>query len=337
MALTDYDELAARSFEEPHDADLRAAVLVCADALTEIEDPRGPLITMEHALENAEPRRALELRRAMHEHAMGEGAGLLGAAAPLMAAGRTLSLEWRSGKLYGVTIDARYLPRKSKITVGQLVDNVLKAPAATDLRRLRVRVRIPQDFESISQMLVARSRRPPLEELVIYTSAWPHQMTPTQQRFLGDFYPHLYFVVQLDRTLSLPLTAEVAAPARYIPDVLLCDPPTTPEARTLLGRALSHADRDLRVAALQRVAAIGPAAKVFESLLCTLLQPGIAGPPITGRATSVPHVPIVTALQALGPSQAAHRVLSKVASRPEYYDAETRRAAGSAAAKFRPS
>jgi hypothetical protein len=341
MALTDYDELAARSFDEPHDAELRAAVLVCADALTEIDDPRGPLITMEHALHDADPRRALELRRAMHEYAMGEGAGLLAGAAQLMQAGRTLALEWRSGKLYGVTIDARYVPQKSKRAVGEavgeLVARVLYAPAAADLRRLRVRVRQPEDFESISRSLVSLERKPPLEELVVYTSAWPQRMTPTQQNFLTS-YPHLYYVVELDRTLSLPPSAEYSLrPERHVPDVLICDPPTSRPARTFLGRALSHADRDLRIAALQRVAAIGPAAKVFENLLCTLLQPGIAGPSIGGSTTSEPHLPIVSALRALGPSQIASQVLSKVASRPEYYDAETRRAAGTAASAVRPA
>ena len=50
MALTDYEELSARSFEELHDPELRAAVQVCADALAQIDDPRGPLISLEYAL-----------------------------------------------------------------------------------------------------------------------------------------------------------------------------------------------------------------------------------------------------------------------------------------------
>src|SRR5687767_12346418 len=100
MALTDYEELAARSFEEHHDPELRAAVQVCADALGQIDDPRGPLISYEYALYDAEPKRALELRRAMHAHASEHAEALLGAAAVLLKSSRSIACEWRSGMLY---------------------------------------------------------------------------------------------------------------------------------------------------------------------------------------------------------------------------------------------
>ncbi len=332
MALSDYELLAARSFEEPGNHELRAEILVCGDALSQQGDPRGPLITMEHALHDADGRRAVELRKAIHEHAATEGSSLLGSAASLMHAHRTLSLDWRSGKIYGMSIDARYLPRKSKISAGELVRQAIQSPAANDLRRLRVRVRSEEDTRSIVNMLAPRVKRQlPLEELDIYTNAWPARMTPTTQTVLQETYPRLYYVVHENRTISLPPMGVLHRDVeRYIPDVESCDPPTTPEARAFLGRCLTHANRELRVAALERIVQLRSKAKVYERVLCTLLQPGIAGPSIVGTVTSEPHLPIVQALVAIGPSRATRRMLDKVASRPQYYDAETRSAAGKA-------
>lgn len=341
MALADYEQLAARSFDEPHDRELRAAVLVCADALSQEGDPRGPLIVMEHALRDADHRRAVELRRAIHEYAAGEGAALLGAAAPLMHARRTLALDWRSGRLFGMTIDARYLPRTSKISPGELVRRALLAPAASYLRRLRVRVRDQEDSRSISEMLRLHPRPPPLEELELYIDAWPRRMVSTSTTFLQDALPHLYFAVSEHATLSLaPEGVLHRNPAteidRYLPELASCAAPTTSQpARTFLGRCVTHGNPELRVAALERVAQLGPRAQVFEHALCTLLQPGIAGPPVGGNTTSAPHPPLVRALVAIRPSRRGVEVLAKIASRPEVYDAETRKLAGSAVAMFR--
>ncbi len=329
MALSDYELLAARSFDEPHDLELRAAVLVCADALGQIGDPRGALITMEHALRSADHKRAVELYRAMNEFAASEGAALLGPAAPLLKGRRTLGLDWRSGKLYGVTIDARYLTRRkeSKVSAGDLVKTVLAAPAAADLRRLRVRVRSQGDTKSIVDMLALRHGRPPLEELHIFTSAWPERWRPAIEMVLQPRYPNLYYVVHETSVISLPPSGDHRRDAKLdIPDVLLCDPPTSQPARTFLGRALTHYDRELRGAALDRIKRLGPEAKVFEYVLCTLLQPRLVNTP----PGHTPHLPVVQALVAIGPSPGARGLLDKVASRPQDYDVETRKIAGKA-------
>jgi hypothetical protein len=338
MALSDYEELAARSFDEPGDPELRAAVLVCADALLQIDDPRGPLIAMEHALHEADDAKALELRREMHEHAAVHFGHELAAAAPLMYANRTLSLEWRSGLLYGASVDARYFMRKQNQSPSELVRILIEAPVAKQLRRLRVRVRTDDDVRAIDRMLHEQGRRPPLEELAIYTNAWPSTLTPTSEPLLSERFPNLYYAVHGVRVFGLPPTGHLKhTPKHVLPDVMIAEPPTTPRARRFLGRALCHGDVDLRVAALERVTGFGPQAKVFERLLCTLLQPLVASSTLALHTTSKPHLPIVTALRALGPSRYASRVLEKVASRPEYYDAETRQAAGSAAAELRPA
>ena len=128
--------------------------------------------------------------------------------------------------------------------------------------------------------------------------------------------------------IAIPPSGDLRRDAKLdIPDVLLCDAPTSATARTLLGRALTHFDGDVRTAALDRITRLGPAAKVFERALCTLLQPGLVGKPTAGNA---PHLPIVQALVATQPSRAARRILDKVASRPQDYDVETRKIAGKA-------
>lgn len=335
MALSDYEELAARSFDEPGDPELRAAVLVCADALSQIDDPRGPLIAMEHALRDADDRKAVELRRAMHEHAAAYLVPQLGGAGPLMHARRTLALEWRSGQLYGVSLDARYLPVKSKQPPGELVRIVLDAPAARNLRRLRVRVRTDDEVRDVHSFLHARRHGPPLEEVELYTNVWPSTLTATQGG--GPPFPNLYYLVHGTTVVALPPTGEITCPpARVLPDVPLADPPTTVPARRFLGRAITHGNAELRVAALERVATFGPRAKCFERVLCALLQPLVATSQLGWHTTSKPLLPIIEALRALGPSRHASRVLQKVASRPGDYDPETRRAAGSAAVELRP-
>jgi hypothetical protein len=328
MALADYELLAARSFEEPYDADLRASVLVCADALSQEGDPRGPLIAMEHALRDADHARAIELRKAMHEHAATEASALLGSAASLMSAHRTLELDWRSGKLYGMTVDARYRPGASKVSVGAFVKQAIGAPAAADLRRLRVRIRTAEERRSIVDMLAAYHRPPPLEELVLYTTVWPQRMLRTPQLVLQERYPHLYYVVYETRTQSLPPRGMLLHdPADYLPDVAQCDPPVTPSARAFLGRCLTNGHRELRLAALARIQQLGPQAKVYEQVLSTLLQPGVATDP---TESSAPLLPIALALVAVRPSRATRRMLDRIASRPESYDAAVRSVAGKA-------
>jgi len=333
MMIGDYDELAARSFDEPYDPELRDAMLVCADALVQANDPRGPLITMEHALEDAEPRRALELRRAMHEHVIEHGAMLLGAVASLMSFKRALSLEWRAGRLYGVLIDARYIVPKAKIAPGELVKLVLKSPAARTLRRLRVRIRRPSHVVDVIAMLAKRKRPLPLEELEVGARVWPRQIDQQQGRSytvapaykLLEKYPNLYYLAVHDVILPLPIGDATEQPEQHIPEVLLVDPPTSLAPRVMLGRALTSLSPELRAAAFQRITGIGPAARVFSRVMNVLLQPGV----------SEPQLPIVAGMRALGPARETLSMLAKVASRVGQYDVATRRAAGAAAAVVR--
>ncbi|MEO8705228.1 MAG: hypothetical protein ABI867_34615 [Kofleriaceae bacterium] len=317
MVMGDYEQLAARAFDEPFDTDVRDSMLVCADALGQVNDPRGPLITMEHALRDAEPRRAVELRRAIQAHVLEHAPALLGGVASLMTFKRALSLEWRAGRIFGASIDARYLPQKAGISAAELVQVFIKAPAARSLRRLRVRLRCPA--ESIVAMLTKCKQPLPLEELELGRRVWPTQITSgngNRDHTLLEKYPNLYYLGIDDELHQLPLAK--------IPDVLLVDPPVAVQPRVLLGRALTAFDAKLRAAAFQRVVALGVSASVYTRVLTVLAQPGVCAP----------QHELVDALAALGPTRENLYTLAKLSSRPRYAD-EVRSAAGSACTRLR--
>src|SRR5262249_6070483 len=161
----DYNALALRAFDEPADDELREALRVCADALEQAGDPRGPLITMEHALVGAPLRRtgraasgaapggdAVALRRAIHEHGGAHGETLLGTVASLLSYKRAVALEWRAGRIFGATIDTRYLAPKAHISPADIVKVFLRGPGATYLRRLRIRVRSRTQVAAVVEM-----------------------------------------------------------------------------------------------------------------------------------------------------------------------------------------
>jgi hypothetical protein len=82
----------------------------------------------------------------------------------------------------------------------------------------------------------------------------------------------------------------------------------------------------MRDAALQRITAFGPKAQVFGRVLGVLLQPRV----------TLPQLPIIAALRALGPSREHSLLLAKISSRTQQYDVLVRKAAGAAAAALRP-
>ncbi len=127
--MIDFEELAVRSLDEPLTPDERIALRVWADTLEDAGDPRGPLIAMEHALRE-QPRRRYELRQAMNEYVAAHAAPWLGSLAPFIQARRVLSLDWRSGQLYGAFFDTRYLADQTKLPPGQLVTRLVRAPAS---------------------------------------------------------------------------------------------------------------------------------------------------------------------------------------------------------------
>src|SRR5262249_26621351 len=208
-----YEALAVRAFDQPYDAELRAALRVCGDALEQAGDPRGHLIALEHALlDERSPRRARELRRAIEEHAFGPGAALLGPLASPATYREEVALEWRAGRIYGATVDARYLGRRGA-SIGQsigpvgLVELVLQAPAARDLRRLRVRTSGGGQGERRG-MLRKRRPRPPLEEIELNGGVRPQWTYPLDRwGSVLEQFPGLYLLSVHGVIRRLPPTA----------------------------------------------------------------------------------------------------------------------------------
>lgn len=325
MVALAYEDLAARAFDEPYDAALRAELRVYGDALEQAGDPRGPLIALEQAALDEPPRRARALRRAMDDLAFEHGAPLLGALA-VPAYRKEVAFEWRAGRIYGAVVDTRRLSKlEAPILPAELVGLVLDAPAAHDLRRLRVRMTHARDHEAMFEKLRKRTRRPPLEELEIGTRAAPAALRWPEGTAVLEEYPNLYFVALREQIFPPRPQAEVRwSTEQRVAHVSRGDPPTTPEGRAVLGRALLSHQEEIRAAALARIATSGPGARCFARVMTLLLRPNIVAP----------QRPIIEAMRALGGPPELARVLARISSRP-HYDAPTRSAAGAASAAIR--
>ena len=353
--MIDPEELAARSFDEPLGRDARAAVRVWADALEAAGDPRGPLIAMEHALLD-QPARRHELRQAMNEHVAANAPQLLGELAAHLRAPRAVSLDWRSGLLYGAFLDTRHLANRVELGPARLVEMLLDAPAAATLRRLHVRVRVGSQVEPVMQMLRRANPVRPLEELLVLAGVRPGQLVSPEpgSRSPAQFavrYPRLRLLADGDRLCALPLLATGVLPSEAaLARALAAADPGTADGRVALGRALatvtaqglasgarhrSGADDgprdagpepDARTQALRRLTELGDRGFAFVETLMLLLAPGIV----------TPQAPIVACLSALGDhARIALPLLATITGRAEHYDRETRRAAGVAIATLR--
>lgn len=325
MNALEYEDLAARAFDEPYDALLRAELRVCSDELEQAGDPRGPLIALEHAALDEPPRRARELRRAMDDLAFEHGAPLLGAlTTPVLR--KEVAFEWRAGRIYGASVDTRRLAKLGpRISPAELVDLVLDAPAAHALRRLRVRMTPAEDHAAMLRRLCNRGRRPPLEELEIGTRAAPSVLRRPEGTAALEQYPDLYLLALRDAIHPPRPQSEVRwSAAQRAAQVSQADPPTTAGGRAVLGRALLSNEEPVRAAALARIATSGRGARCFARVMTILLQPGIVAP----------QLPIIEAMRALGGPRELARVLARISSRP-HYDAPTRSAAGAASAAIR--
>lgn len=329
--MIDFEELAARSLDEPLTPDERVALRVWADVLEDAGDPRGPLIAMEHALCD-QPGREHELRQAMNQHVVVNAAHWLGEAVPFAQFKRGLSLDWRSGRLYGAFLDTRYLAEAAKLPPSKLVTMLLGAPAMTTLRRLHVRVRFDAQVTEMMSVLYELEHGLPLEELLVLSGVRVAGIAPVDRglaytKLLADRYPGLRLLaagaVVSALSLSAPRTQhDDARLARLLPAAA----PGTSDGRRTLGLALMRREPALRAQAIERLATLGERAFMFVESLMMLLEPGVV----------VPQAPIAACLPALGDhARIALSMLATVTGRAALYDRDTRRAAGVAIARLR--
>src|SRR5690348_1878901 len=122
-----FDELAARAFDDPDHPEVREALPVCADMLEQQGDVRGPLVTMELALRDAHPRDQLTIQRGLDAYVIANAEALDARGVSKLLEKRMLVLEWRAGRVFGATIDASRVAPEDE---GELVGRVMELPAA---------------------------------------------------------------------------------------------------------------------------------------------------------------------------------------------------------------
>lgn len=328
-ASIDYERLAARSLDEPLDADELATLRVWGDALETAGDSRGMLIALEHAI-LAHPERRHALAASVNPHVQERVRGR-GALTPLLEHRRAIELEWCAGVLVGVRIDIRRLPKVDELAPEEVIDKLFSMTAIHTVRRLHVRVRRLNDRYKVLRGLCERERggHPPLEELALLVGAAPRTIGPpvgvdytvgalynwANERSLVAVYPHLRLAVLDESIVPMPVPAGELT-------TRLADP----VVRMQLGRALTSDSPELRARAIVVVREAGPAAFAFVDTLIHLLAPGMP----------VPQAEVAHALAAIGPrARLALPQLGVITGRPAHYDRATRRAAGAAITALR--
>ena len=318
-----YPEVVARAFDEPYTPDLRALVRVCGDHLEQHGEPRGTLIALGEARFDARGREGHALQREVDQHVLAFHGYELGDAVALVAP-RTLTLAWRCGQLFGAHLDTRRLGRDQ---VARATRKLLEAPAAATLRRLTVRVRQDRDLDAVLGVLRERTWRMPLEHLLVLTAVRPRGLAGWGSgHAVGVQFPRLFCFAQGDAFYTLAPNDAPGAARKLVGHLRAIAAPLDDGTRTLLGRALTHADAIVREAALEHVADLGEPAGIYVELLALLLQPGVSETPEA----------VVAALRAIGKTaRPALDVLVRVVGRTKHYDTATRKAAGSLVAFLR--
>jgi hypothetical protein len=310
VAGIDYSALASRAFDEVLSAEDQAALRVWADLLEENGDPRGPLITIEHAFTAARERRS-----AVNAHLLDHGQALIGELREVLAFPRALTLDWRAGRLYGATLDARYAPAQLGIPAVELVDRLIAAPAMLTARKLHVRVRTAGDVANVVVALVKLGPALPLEQIAVLTGvrALRFQVATSTTGALTTRYPSLWLIA-VGAMLH-------AMPAKQPRDR---DVPQELAGRIAIGRALIQPDAALRGAAVARIAELRERGLPFVDALMMLLQPGV-----------IPEQEPIAACLGCLRAPAALPLLATITGRVALYDLPTRRAAGVAIARIR--
>ena len=317
-----------RSLDEPLAPEARAALRVWADALEAAGDPRGPLIAMEHAVRD-QPARRHELHRAINEHLVANAPHLLGELAQHLRMKRAVSLDWRSGLLYGASLDTRYLASTTGQAPERFVAMLLGAPAARTLRQLRVRVRSVARIPAVIRALGGIEQAVPLEEILIRPDmrvTWidPAGQAPWAAPQLAGRYPNLRLLAVRDQLSARP--GNVWRPGAALDRALAAIDLTDAAGRIALSRALVCRDAEVRAQGVRRLTELGTRGFLLVETLMLLLAPGIVAP----------QAPIVACLPTLGDhARMALPLLATITGRPGHYDRDTRSAAGIAIAALR--
>lgn len=278
-AVTRLDELLV---DDPFGAQLEDTMIVAGDLLQSRGQLRGEHIAHELALRGAADEAARRVHAANYAAWIdAHAARLFGALRPLRARRGALRCEFRGGRLRALSLDLRrVIGPGTQLRVSELVELVVAAPAVRHVRELRVRVRRQEDLREVHEALVRAGRALPLELLMISPTTRPlgHQLRGDAVE-LRERFPRLWFATRfgqianlLDSGLDSGLVDETTA------DELarLDGAPVDEALRIQLGRGLSSGRKLTTVAACERLAGLGPSARVFAPILALLLRPQVS-------------------------------------------------------------
>ncbi|MCG8425357.1 MAG: hypothetical protein MJE77_46345 [Proteobacteria bacterium] len=356
-----YHDCVMRLYDAPGDPEVRDAMLVFGDVLQTEGDPRGELVALGDALSQARRAgdRALqkELQTSIDSHIDTHRRDLLGPLDWLRQFERAIALEWRGGYIYAARLDIRHVREEwPEFEPEELVGMLLASPSARFMRRLAVRVRRHGDVVRVARLLAdtqdGSSRisphTPPLEELIIGPSPRPRRLVKREAtdrplmgfRYSGNAvshlqlnrlvepYPGLYMLSLDDLVSPLPMgkmTPEKVASIRAMAGAEPGNIVYNRVRRTALGRALWAYEPHIRKAALDVIAKLGEFAAGFLPSLELMLRPRFMAR----------QVAVINCLSTMGAtSSSAVPTLLGMTGRVRHYDAETRSAAGSAAARI---
>ncbi|MFZ5441129.1 MAG: hypothetical protein ACOZQL_14060 [Myxococcota bacterium] len=235
--------------------------LVFADALQQQGDPRGELIALLHAKDEAK----------LAAHVQAHAGALLGAAAPFL--GQGLEVDWQWGFLRGATLEGR-----SAEGLEKMAEAVLASPYAAHLQRLKL-IGITEPLEGRwydgarldLEGLVARLAKTNLTSLALVDQRAATSRTLASRDF--DPGPNLVDFGPLTPVWSMPALRElelVVADVRQLPGGAIASP--TLEALTVNGLRFARAEYGDGAEPCEFAAALGaatlPRLQRFEARLC---------------------------------------------------------------------
>lgn len=330
------DAFVDRSFASSAPLQPNEEVIVEADRLQGLGDPRGTLfalnLALDRAIEAKDAARINDIDKEMQAVARRASAELFAGAAPVLHFRRAVELRFRAGHVYGARLDLRHITKRARLAAVEILSLLLGAPALARLRRLQVRTRTEHEVDTCVALLRERSA-PPLELLALSADPWPRAIVAPPQFGvdisvgLAERFPNLFLLGLADgihplAPASVPGASrrDLTAGDREVTAVELvreADPSTLP-GRTAIGRALLSLDEALRAAALARVEEHPMLGEPLLPALAVLISPGVSRDPSAALRT----------LAALGPR--AVGVLPRVArvvGAPRYFEVAARRQA----------
>lgn len=179
-------ELEAAVIEDPND---EGALMVLGDWLQTQGDPRGELISLQHALrQEKDPQKFLERKRTTDEHYKRHEPALLGELYPFR---HLFKLEWQIGYIRGAKLSL-HTAREDDPGLAELLGHLVSVPAAVALQELALGHAKDQPatgrYQDVLDAMASLGKPAALRTLVL-GEFWPGTREPPQPGSLGTLAP----------------------------------------------------------------------------------------------------------------------------------------------------